>query len=100
KITPYIVPYLSTSDNNSVILLSIKNTGEGLAKKVKASIVEDYAMFGVDRYSLSEVGIFTNGFEIFPAGYELKYEINRMRDSYRTDQKYVMKLTFEYENIN
>jgi len=80
--------------------LHIKNIGEGLAKNVKATIAEDYEMFGIEKYKLSEVGIFESGFEIFPPDFELKFNINMMRDSYKIDQDNIMRLTFEYENIH
>src|SRR5690625_3347490 len=98
KITPVIIPFFNTSENNSILVLHIKNIGEGLAKNVKATIAEDYEMFGIEKYKLSEVGIFERGFEIFPPDLELKFNINMRRDSYKIDQANNMQLSSEYEN--
>ena len=96
KITPFLIAYLKSSDNHSVLELIIENIGEGPAQNVKATLNKDYNQFGQKGSLLSNQGLFKNGFNDFPPNYKLKYFIHCMTeiDFNSKDSQLLIELTY------
>lgn len=97
KITPQIIAYLRCSEDHSVLELVIENIGEGVAQRVDAKLAVDYKQFGVESCSLSNQGVFKNGFNNFPPHYRLRYLLNAFSkiDFNNTDNKLQVELTYK-----
>ncbi len=76
KLKPEIVPYLKSTATHDVLCLYIKNVGEGCAKNVHLTLLNDYNCFGKIEFPLSKFPIFNEGVNVFPSGYELHYYID------------------------
>lgn len=100
KITPLIILFLKSNETHSVLVLHIKNIGEGLAKNVKIKTIKDYNQFGKNNMPVSDIGIFKNGLNIFPPNYELKFYVNSLTEFDLKDHESYIEFEVSYERID
>lgn len=100
KITPLIVAYLKTTEENNFICLHIKNIGEGCAKNIQIKILKDYNLFGKENAHLSNSGGIRNGVNIFPPNYELRYFIHYTQLVDFNDLDSCIKLKIDYVRLD
>jgi hypothetical protein len=98
KITPNIIAFLKSTENHQVLVLHIKNIGEGLAKNVKINVLKDFNRLGVSDLTLSSIGIVKNGFNNFPPEYELSFYLNQMTDLEIEDDNNTIEIEISYES--
>ncbi len=55
KMKPEIVPYLQSTASKKVLCLYIKNVGEGCAKNVQVSLLNDYNCLGQVDWAIEQV---------------------------------------------
>lgn len=97
KITPHVVMYLKSSEDNKTLALHVKNIGEGIAYNVKIKTLKDYNQFGKENYPISDLGILKHGFSAMPPGYELKFYVGVILDIYEKDRDGEVRFEVEYE---
>lgn len=100
KITPIILAFLKSTESHTILALHLKNIGEGVAKNVQINLNQELYQYDRKDHPLSEVGIFKNGFNIFPPDYELKYHIHSVKELYRVNREGNIDFEVSYENIN
>lgn len=93
---PFIVASISFSGlKRDVIILKIKNIGQGFAKNVTFKVIKDYEW--VKDSPLQKRGAFKNGISSFPPQYELNYTIAILSDK---NNKELLENTFIEFQIN
>jgi len=83
-----------------MLQLRFKNIGEGLAVGVEVELKKGFNQFGKNEYSLSEVGLIRNGFNIFPPGYELKYYLDSAIDIFKEYPEEHISMTIKYRSAD
>jgi len=100
KITPLVIAYLQMSETHNIMILCIKNIGEGLAKNVRISIKDDYNIFDKSDLLLSQRSMIKNGINNLPPQLEVSCYINHMKNLNLDDNHSRIELDIFYENIN
>jgi hypothetical protein len=99
KVSPCMIAYLKSTEDRKILMLVIKNVGEGTAKDVKINILKDYDAFGKPGKSLSNGGVFKNGFNAFPSQHELQFFLN-VWEGLKDDKKGYVEIDFSYKRID
>jgi hypothetical protein len=76
KTSPFLIAYLKSTEDHTVLRLHIKNAGEGVAKNVKIKVLNDCNQFTINDRLMSSVGILKHGLNIFPPQEEFKYYVD------------------------
>ncbi len=80
KTEPHIIAYLKSTEDHKVLALHIKNIGNGVGINVRIKTIKSYDQFKDSKQPLTDLGIFKNGLNVFPPGYELKFYLDAMQD--------------------
>lgn len=99
KISPCIVPYLKMSDDHQLVLLYVKNIGEGIAKNVHIKLCNDYLCFDNQNIPLSQYRIFQDGVSVFPSQYELVYILGKRDSCLAANTDYYIELLVNYDDM-
>lgn len=97
KITPHVVMYLKSSEDNNTLALHVKNIGEGVAYNVKIKTLKDYNQFGQENYPISDLGILKHGFSAMPPNYELKFYVGVILDIFEKERSGEVSFEVTYE---
>lgn len=99
KTSPCIVPYLKMSDDCQLILLYVKNVGEGIAKNVQIKLCNNYFCFDNQNIPLSQYRIFQDGVSVFPSQYELGYILGNRESCLAANTNKYIELFVSYDDI-
>lgn len=99
KASPCIVPYLKTSDDYQLVLLYVKNVGEGIARNVRIELCNDYFCFDNQNFPLSQYRIFQDGVSVFPSQYELVYILGNRESCLAANNDYYIELLVYYDDM-
>ena len=99
KISPYVVPYLKISDDQQLILLYVKNVGEGIARNVHIELCNDYFCFDNQNIPLSQYRIFQDGVSVFPSQYEMVFILGNRDSCLAANTDYYIELLVNYDDM-
>lgn len=97
KRTPHIVAYLKATESSSMLVLHLKNIGEGVGMNVRIDLLKDYNQLFKEGLPLSKAGIFKNNLNVFPPQYEMKFYLASMTKIDYDNEDSFVKLRISYE---
>ncbi len=94
--SPHLIAYIKMREDYRGIEFIIENIGNGVAKEVKVTMLEDYNI--VPHYSISSMGIIKDGFQSFPPKYKLQCFLGTIPDMYeeKSDSFIKLEITYSY----
>lgn len=99
KEAPVIIPFLKSSEDHTVLKFMIKNFGEGVAKDVNVSFLEEFNLYNKD-ILLSNIGISKYGMNIFPPEFEMSYYVGWWEDVYKKHKEDQFKIRVTYKSLD
>lgn len=99
KTSPCIVPYLKMSEDRQLVLLYVKNVGEGVARNVQIKLNNNYFCFDNQNIPLSQYRIFQEGVSVFPSQYELVYILGNRDNCLAANTDNYIELLVRYADM-